>query len=182
MDICDKKAAGLVKKMSGHPDVLRSLLGNVTLSNKKLVLSISISELRTALDLQPPEADSTFELLEKIQIQHCQGETKLIITDNISGNTQSVNPPLLKALARAHAWNQMLMMNEVASIKELASREGISIRYICRLLPLAKLAPDIVETILDGHQHPGLTVNALCDLAPANWPKQHQTLSAQSYN
>jgi hypothetical protein len=76
----------------------------------------------------------------------------------------------------------MLIMNEVTSIKELASQEGISIRYICRLLPLAKLAPDIVETILDGHQHPSLTVNALCDLAPANWSKQHQSLAAQSYN
>ena len=69
-----------------------------------------------------------------------------------------------------------------ASIKELASQEGISTRYVCRLLPLAKLAPNIVETILDGHQHPGLTVNALCDLAPANWSNQHQALAAQSYN
>ena len=76
----------------------------------------------------------------------------------------------------------MLMMNEVASIKELASQEGISIRYVCRLLPLAKLAPDIIESILDGHQHPGLTLNALCDLAPANWSKQHQALAAQSYS
>jgi site-specific DNA recombinase len=76
----------------------------------------------------------------------------------------------------------MLMKNEVASIKELASREGISVRYICRLLPLAKLAPDIVENILDGYQHPSLTVNVLRELAPANWSKQHQTLAAQSYN
>ena len=80
-----------------------------------------------------------------------------------SGDTQSVNPPLIKAIARAHAWNQMLMKNEVASIKELASQEGISTRFVCRLLPLAKLAPNIVETIRDGHQHPGMTVNALCD-------------------
>ena len=93
-----------------------------------------------------------------------------------------MNPPLIKAIARAHAWNQMLMRNEVVSIKELAGREGISIRYVCRLLPLAKLAPDIVETILDGHQHPGLTLNKLCDLAPENWSKQHQSLAAQSYN
>ena len=182
MDICKRRAAELIKKISGHPDVLRSLLDKLTLSDKKIILSISLTSLRAALDLKPPETDSAFELLEKIQIQRCQGETKLILADTSSGDTQSVNPPLIKGIARAHAWNQMLMMNEVASIKELANREGISIRYVCRLLPLAKLAPDIIKTILDGHQHPGLTLNALCDLAPANWSKQHQALAAQSYS
>ena len=182
MDICKRRAAGLVKKMSGHPDLFRNLLSKVTLSDKKIVLSISITALRAALDLTPPETESALELVEKIQIRRCQGETKLIIADTNSGNTPCVNPPLIKAIARAHAWNQMLMRNEVVSIKELAGREGISIRYVCRLLPLAKLAPDIVETILDGHQHPGLTLNKLCDLAPENWSKQHQSLAAQSYN
>ena len=61
-------------------------------------------------------------------------------------------------------------------------RMAFNLSVPCRLLPLAKLAPDIVETILDGHQHPGLTLNKLCDLAPENWSKQHQSLAAQSYN
>ncbi len=182
MGICKRKAAGLIKKITDHPEALRSLLDKLILSDKKIMLSISLSALRAALDLKPPETNSAFEILEKIQIQRCQGEAKLIITDKISGDLQSVNPPLIKAIARGHAWNQMLMKNEVASIKELASREGISVRYICRLLPLAKLAPDIVENILDGYQHPSLTVNALCDLAPASWSKQHQTLASQSYS
>jgi len=129
---------------------------------------------RSLLFINLPETDSVFELLEKIRIQRCQGETKLIVTDNTYDDIQSVHPPLIKAIARAHAWNQMLMKNEVSSIKELACQEGISVRYICRLLPLAKLTPDIVETILDGHPHPSLTVTALCDLARVSILLRHR--------
>jgi len=135
MNTCKRKAAGLIKKITDHPENMRSLLDKLILSDRMIILSISISALRTALDLKPSETNSAFELLEKIRIQRCQGEPKLIITDNTSDDIESVNPPLIKAIARAHIWNQMLMKNEVSSIKELSCREGISIRYICRLLP-----------------------------------------------
>jgi hypothetical protein len=35
-------------------------------------------------------------------------------------------------------------------------QEGVTDAYVCRLLPLTCLAPDIVEAILDGQQPKGL--------------------------
>ena len=39
---------------------------------------------------------------------------------------------------------------------DLAEQEGVTDAYVCRLLPLTCLAPDIVEAILDGQQPKGL--------------------------
>ena len=69
------------------------------------------------------------------------------------------------------------MKNEVTSIRELARREEITARYVNRILPLAALAPDIVESILDGSQHPDLTLDTLCDLVTLKWAEQRQILS-----
>jgi hypothetical protein len=40
-------------------------------------------------------------------------------------------------------------------ITDLAEQEGVTDAYVCRLLPLTCLAPDIVEAILDGRQPKG---------------------------
>ena len=64
------------------------------------------------------------------------------------------------------------------SVAELAAAEGISDRYMSRLLPLAFLAPDIVEGIALGRHPVDLTAHRLIrslDL-PLAWPAQRQLL------
>jgi hypothetical protein len=41
---------------------------------------------------------------------------------------------------------------QAKSITDLAEQDGVTAAYVCRLLPLTCLAPDIVEAILDGRQ------------------------------
>jgi hypothetical protein len=57
---------------------------------------------------------------------------------------------LAKALVRAHRWRRTIEIGEARSITDLAEQEGVTDAYVCRLLPLTCLAPDIVEAILDG--------------------------------
>jgi hypothetical protein len=45
-----------------------------------------------------------------------------------------------------------LRSGQARSITDLAEQEGVTDAYVCRLLPLTCLAPDIVEAILDGRQ------------------------------
>jgi len=44
--------------------------------------------------------------------------------------------------------------------------------YLCRLLPLTNLAPDIVEAILDGRQPKGLRLAEILGNGPARWEEQ----------
>ena len=63
---------------------------------------------------------------------------------------------LVKALVRAHRWRRRIESGRAKSITDLAEQEGVTNAYVCRLLPLTCLAPDIVEAILDGRQPKGL--------------------------
>jgi hypothetical protein len=60
----------------------------------------------------------------------------------------------------------------VASVKGVATREGVTRPYVSRILRLAFLAPDIVEAILDGRQPPGCAVEPLRQLIPLDWHEQ----------
>ena len=79
---------------------------------------------------------------------------------------------LVKALARAFRWKRMLESGEFATIDELAECEGIAPSYMTRVLRLTLLAPDIVETILDGLQGPEMSLARLLEPFPLEWEQQ----------
>jgi hypothetical protein len=90
-----------------------------------------------------------------------RGGRKLIMTPE--GVAMSTPKPrrddtLIKALVRAHRWRRRIESGQVKSITDLAEQEGVTDAYVCRLLPLTCLAPEIVEAILDGRQPKGLRV------------------------
>jgi hypothetical protein len=58
------------------------------------------------------------------------------------------------------------------SITDLAEQESVTDAYICRLLPLTCLAPDIVEAILDGRQPKGLRLAEILGTGPVAWDEQ----------
>jgi hypothetical protein len=91
---------------------------------------------------------------------------------------QQPDAVLIKALARAWRWQRMLDEGGYASIGELAAAEGISKSYVARLLRLANLAPDIVETILTGKLGPSVGLEQLMQPLPMSWKEQRALLAA----
>ena len=59
------------------------------------------------------------------------------------------DPALIKAIARGRAFEE-LVSGRARSLQELAKRDGISRRYIRRLIGLAFLSPQLIEAILQG--------------------------------
>jgi hypothetical protein len=57
-------------------------------------------------------------------------------------------------------------------MSELAEQEGIATSYMTRILRLTLLAPDIVETILDGRQGSEVTLRRLLGPIPSDWLRQ----------
>jgi hypothetical protein len=68
---------------------------------------------------------------------------------------------LIKALVRAHRWRRRIESGQARSVTDLAEQEHVTVAYVCRLLPLTCLAPDLVEAILDGRQPKGLRLAEL---------------------
>ena len=104
-----------------------------------------------------------------------RGGRKLIVTPE--GSTPPTPKPrrddtLIKALVRAHRWRRRIESGRAKSITDLAEQEGVTDAYVCRLLPLTCLAPDIVEAILDGRQPRGLKLAEMMGHGPMVWEEQ----------
>ena len=84
---------------------------------------------------------------------------------------------LIKALVRAHRWRGRIENGRAKSITDLAEHEGVTVAYVCRLLPLTCLAPDIVEAILNGRQPKGLRLAEMLGNGPMGWEEQRRQLS-----
>ena len=80
-----------------------------------------------------------------------------------------------KALVRAHRWRRRIESGQAKSITDLAEQEGVTDAYVCRLLPLTCLAPDIVEAILDGRQPKGLRLAEMLGSVAIAWNEQWAT-------
>ena len=99
------------------------------------------------------------------------GRTEMQLPDGAAQSRRTDNS-LVKALARAFRWKQMLESGEFATIAELAEREGIAPSYMTRLLRLTLLSPEIVEAILDGRQSAEVTLASLLEPFPLEWAAQ----------
>ena len=82
---------------------------------------------------------------------------------------------LIRALARAHRWKRML---EECRCRSAA--EGVTRSFVNRLLRLTLLAPDIVETILDGCQPKGMQLEELTGATPSAWEEQRRIFATAS--
>lgn len=102
------------------------------------------------------------------------GQRIIVIPDGpISPAPQSTSDvTLVKALARARRWQQMLESGEYASSAELARAERVAKSYLCRILRLTLLAPSIVEAMLDGQHIKYKPLIALLKGFPSKWNQQ----------
>jgi hypothetical protein len=79
---------------------------------------------------------------------------------------------LVKALVRAHRRRRRIDSGRAKSITDFAEQEGVTTAYVCRLLPLTCLAPDIVEAILDGRQPKGTRLVEMLGSVSLTWNEQ----------
>jgi hypothetical protein len=85
-----------------------------------------------------------------------------------------IDNAIVKAIARAFRWREMLENGEYSTIREIACAERINESYVGRVLRLTLLAPDIVESILDGRQPVGLQLEKLLKSFPTGWKIQRR--------
>jgi len=87
------------------------------------------------------------------------------------------DPALLKAIARAHRWFGELASGRATSLAAIASREGVTDRYIARLIRLAFLAPKIVEATAERGELTDLKLTPHVDL-PLDWTIQEREVAS----
>ena len=158
-------------------DALKAMINRVELGPDRLRVLLSLASLLPA-SAQPIHEHASVLIREfPLRIQRRGVERKLVI-DGPGPQATSPDPVLLKEIKRAHRCFDALVTGQVGSVAELATIEGVSDRYVSSVLPLAFLAPEIIEAIAAGRQPADLTAHRLIrslDL-PTEWTAQKRSL------
>jgi site-specific DNA recombinase len=144
---------------------------SVELNRKALEARLEMATVEGSLPSEDP-----LELTMPAELRRIGKEKRLIVAAHEPATNQDSN--LIKAIVRAQSWFELLKSRQVESITDLAQREGMNRTYASRLVPLAFLAPDITESILDGRQPVDLSLDRLLALMPLplKWDEQRTAL------
>jgi hypothetical protein len=115
-----------------------------------------------------------------------RGGRKLVLAPDGTPETSAthcrrVDNAMIKAIARAFRWREMLENGTHATIAEIAAAEKINESYVGRILRLTLLAPDIVEAVLGGRQPAQMTLAVLMRPFPVLWSAQRSELLHPAY-
>lgn len=91
--------------------------------------------------------------------------------------SRHIDNAMIKAIARSFRWREMLESGKYATIREIAEAEKINESYVSRIFRLTLLAPDVVESILEGRHPSSLELGALLRSFPVQWGKQRQCIA-----
>ncbi len=177
------KACELASKLRTDPSEarspIRSIIERVTVSPGQLKLLINREKFCNVLGIQPPSMDSqaSFEIHHPFTLRRRGIEARLVMTAP-ELNRALVDQKLVSKIAEVRHWLDLVTSGSNLSISELAKQRGADPREVTRILPLAFLAPDIVEAILDGRQPVELTSTRLRRHRPIplNWQHQRRLL------
>lgn len=159
---------------------LASFTHRIELHPDRLILEIDTSKLNLTLTTGNP-SDRGQAQFRKIELAHHlkkRGvEAKLVITSKTIA-TPEPDLTLIALIAKAHLWREQLTSGKAKSIDELAQQQNADRNEISRFLPLAYLAPVVIEKVLEGTQPVDMTVQRLRNLPtlPHSWNEQRLLL------
>ena len=154
---------------------------------RRVVRRVEVSESRIDVTLDPAalgepdhaarldddgEGLTTIEL--PFDIVRRDNGARVLATGGSMPVVDSSTSALVKAVARGYAWRQQLLNGSAHSIAEIAQKEGITRRYVARILQLGFLAPDIIAAILANRLPARITVDRLRGPIPLDWNEQRR--------
>jgi site-specific DNA recombinase len=167
-----KQAANLVKELraatpSTWMPLVRATLQRIVIEEGAIRLHITPMSLRSIL-ATPGDPGATvlsasgendekrvYQYVIPAQIRVRAGVMKLVIRNGDNEVSGEPDMTLVKMVARARVWAEMLKSGKVNSVRNIADRERLTESYVTRVLRLGFLAPEIVEGILDGRSAVG---------------------------
>lgn len=180
------RAAAVAVELKDRPfehrrELLSALLRRIILHADSIHLEMKVSALvnliaGSATGSTEP-SDRQFCLIVPVHLRRRGVEAKLVLAAE-PGQSRRPDTKLVALLADAHRWVDDLAKGAVASVRGIAARYNRDPGEVSRTLPLAFLAPDIVEAILEGRQPVELTPRHLkrIGVLPIRWQDQRRRL------
>ena len=127
----------------------------------------------------PVDGAPTLAVAHSVRLQRAGKEVRMVIDQSDPfAPPPKPDPSLVKAIVRAHRFNNRLLHGGAAKFADLAKSESLHRSYYSQILRLAYLAPDITTAIFEGRQPSGLSATMLIEhpRIPLSWQEQRTAL------
>jgi len=121
--------------------------------------------------------DEIIDLFVPLEIKKRGGTAMIILPKNLKKEEMAkcFDEKMIKAFAKAYKWKNMLEEGQIDSLAQIAVRENITGSYVSKVFNLNFIAPEIVETILNGEQPRDLKLqDMLIGKFPLLWQEQKE--------
>ena len=155
-----------------EPQYLNGLIDRIDAKPGQVCVRINLAALLPAEDAQQPIHAAIEVSFRKRQ----NGRAKPIVI--APSGARLPDQELINLVPDARRWSAELLNGKSDTIRQIEDREGLRSGSVSRILPLASLAPDISNAILEGRQSQHLTQKKLRSLPelPLDWLKQRKIL------
>jgi len=185
------RAANLGKVFHGagptdQRELLVDLVERIAVAEDHIQITMRASRIRAKLSIDASSSakqqvkcsslDDAVVIERAVTFRRRGVETRIVIPGR--EKTLAPDAKLIALITQSHRWFAELRDGRAQSVRDLARRHGVDQGDVSRVLPLAFLAPDIVEAIIAGQQPVELTVTALRrgPELPASWGAQRRML------
>ena len=171
-------------KMDADPDQrLRAAVAKVTLGETQVrILTVkgAIPGDRTIQGAEREErADGATEWILPVRLKHRHNAVLIEAEGQSPIAANRIDRALVRAVAMAKRWTADLRTGRYGSTTQLARTENLCVRYLGQILPLAYMAPDLMEQIISGRQPQALSLGALiAHPFPMDWNEQRRLFMA----
>jgi site-specific DNA recombinase len=168
-------------------DLLAVFVQRVVIQENSIKVMIKRKDLRQLLEngghvsaanlsgtRAPVDVNDLISLSIEAQRKRFGGEVHLVVPPNSGVSIGNPKPSLIKAIARAHGWYEKVVQGKALDMRSLARQAGLTERYVGKVFGCALLAPDIIESILEGRQPYDLNFEKLCKYVPLSWAEQRE--------
>jgi hypothetical protein len=114
-----------------------------------------------------------------MQLRRMGGRKQIIVPnalDSSGPNRSPVQRPLAIAVARGHRWRDLIESGAYPSVASLSVAVRIDPSYLRRHIRLTCLSPSLIESILDGKEPNGLSLEQMAKEIPTAGEEQASVL------
>ena len=133
----------------------------------------------TSLGLDEDDLHDDRALIEvPVTLKRCGMAMRLIVNQEAATRSRKTDMRMITLLTKASDWINRLKSGECKNMAEIAKEDGTTTAYVCKIIPLAFLSPEIVRRIMLGQYPAELNAEQLLKKTPLShdWAEQAKLL------
>lgn len=158
-------------------ELLTKAVNTVIVSDAAIEIKLGEEQIRRAIGMKDLDggSDSVVTLQVPGRLRRSARGERFVLPPDHTNNLPRRVPSLIQAVGRANDWVGRMVSGRSANSRTIATETGHDERYVSRILPLAFLAPDLTEAILEGAQTPGVHLIDFLSKLPLEWVAQRES-------